>query len=226
MIEEMKNFKVFIFVGHFGSGKTEVAANYALELKKFCEKINIIDMDIINPFFRTADFRDLFNANGIDVVTSPFAGSNLEIPALPPNIPLVLNEDGSKTILDVGGDDLGARVLSCYKENIKALKYRVYCVINIRRPDTDSPAKIKSIIGRIEETSGLKVDALVNNTNLAGETSICDIIEGQDIIGKVSEETGIPIAFICTDEHVLKELPEAIGTDTLIHKNKIALPWD
>ena len=226
MINEFRDYKTYIFVGHFGSGKTEVAANFALELAKHSDKINIIDMDIVNPFFRTVDFRNYFNAVGIKVIASKYAGSNLDMPAIPQNIPLVLSELDSRTILDVGGDETGARILSTYSEDILMQNYRAYCVVNIRRPGTNSPEKIKLMLQQIQASSKIKISALVNNTNLSHETTVMDVVQGQEMLEPVAFELGIPIAFICTNENIVNELPKSIIGNKLIHKIKVGLPWE
>ncbi len=226
MISEFRNFKVYIFAGHFGSGKTEVAVNFALELKKYVQRINIIDMDIVNPFFRTVDFTHHLSRLNINVVASRYAGSNLEMPSIPHNIPFLLNEKNSRTILDVGGDDIGARILAGYREYIITHKHRVYCVINVHRPGTDSPRKIESMIRQIEETSKIRVTALVNNSNLSLETDAKHIIEGQSILEQVSRQLNIPVAFTCANEHLLGQLPQSIGKNILIHKIKVMHPWE
>jgi hypothetical protein len=226
MENEFRGCKIFIFTGHFGSGKTEAAVNFALKLKEYAENIDIVDLDIVNPFFRTVDFRNLLVKKNINVISSQFAGSNIEIPAVPLNLPIVLNKPDSKTILDVGGDDTGARILHVYKEYIVTQEYIMYCVINIRRPETNSVENIKNTIRRIELSSGIKVSALVNNTNLSNETRVEDIIEGHAVIEEVSKELDIPIAFICAEQKTLEQLPDSIKTDRLVHRLKSVLPWE
>ncbi len=226
MLEEFRVYKIYVFTGHFGSGKTETAVNFALKLRDFHKKINIVDMDIVNPFFRTVDFRFELEDNGINVIASRYAGTNIESPALPREILPALNENGSRTILDVGGDDIGARVLSGYREHILGFPNRVYCVVNIRRPETNTPEKIIKTIRQIEESSGIKISALVNNTNLSSETQAEDVVEGQNILREVSKKKGIPIAFICADEKVIKGLPSVLRQSSLTHKVRITLPWE
>ncbi len=225
MLKEFREYKIYVFVGHFGSGKTETAVNFALKLRDFEKKINIVDMDIVNPFFRTVDFRPDLEDSGINVIASRYAGTNIESPALPREILTALNEDGSRTILDVGGDDIGARVLAGYREHILGFPNRIYCVVNIRRPETNTPEKIIKVISQIEESSGIRVTALVNNTNLADETQVEDVVEGQQMLNKVSIQKGIPIAFICADEKIIDVLPGAMRQSSLTHKVRNTLPW-
>lgn len=226
MLKELKNYQTYIFTGHFGSGKTETAVNFALELKNYSQKINIVDMDIVNPFFRTADYKIYLDAVGINVIASEYANSNLDIPAIPQNISLILSNYDNRTVLDVGGDDIGAKILSTYREYIQIRKCRTYCVVNIRRPETDSPERIESMIQKIEKASNIKIDALINNTNLANETSVEDIIEGQEILQCVSRQMEVPIAFVCANEHMAKRLPEYMVDNVLVHKIRITLPWE
>lgn len=220
------NNKVFVFVGHFGSGKTEVAANFALELKGYTEKVNIIDMDIVNSFFRAVDLKSCLNSQGISVVASQFAGTNLEIPSIPQNIPLILNEPNSKTILDIGGDHVGARILGSYREYIVDKEYQMYGVVNVRRSGTDTIQKIRAMIEQIEQVSKLKINALINNTNLVDETTAEDIVQGFKVLEQVSNELNIPIAFSCVNETLLSQVKELIPSEILIHRIKVVLPWE
>ncbi len=218
--------RINIFTGHFGSGKTEVAVNYALMLSKMGFKTAIVDMDIVNPYFRTADIKDFLRENGILPITPVYANTNVDVPALPAEINMIFENKEYTAVLDVGGDDLGVRVLSRYKNDIINESHDVFCVINTKREMTGSVEKIKSMIKEIENSSGLKITGLVNNTNLLFETKIEDLIDGQSIIKEVSDELEIPISFISSflDEDLLSVEFEA---DYLFQMNKkILLPWE
>jgi len=225
MISEFNNNKLFIFVGHFGSGKTETAANFAIELKKHTHKVNIIDLDIVNPFFRTEDLREQLERKGIRVISSCFAGTNIEIAALPANIPIAIEEKDSKTILDIGGDDIGAKILSTFRDYILPQQYKIYCVVNMFRPYTDSEEKIIKMVEYIENSSRLKISAFINNTNLSDETTVEDILESQKRLESVSEKLNIPISFICANKNVALKIGEVIKQSVIIHNLEVGLPW-
>lgn len=225
MLGEFKSSKLFVFVGHFGSGKTETAANFAVELKKYTPKVNIIDLDIVNPFFRTEDLRRKLEANGITVIASAFAGTNVEISSIPANIPIAIDEKGSKTILDIGGDDIGAKILSGFRESILSHNARIYCVVNTFRPYTDTDKKIIKMVEYIEKSSRLKVSALVNNTNLCDDTSVRDILESQKIIENAAERLNIPIPFVCVNQSLAGKVGKALKQDIIVHKIRVEIPW-
>ena len=132
---------LYIFTGHFGSGKTEVAVNFALDLKrtKPDAKVALIDMDIINPFFRSADARGILEKNGIVVETMLYANTNVDAPALTGRMASIIEDRSSYVILDIGGDDLGARACGYYADIINNRPHTVYFVMNPFRPFTAEP---------------------------------------------------------------------------------------
>jgi len=221
----MFNKRVLIFTGHFGSGKTEVAVNCAMKLAEQ-HKTAIMDFDIVNPYFRTADAKEVLQQRGINIVTTVYANTNVDVPAVPPEgNSLFINKD-QKVVLDVGGDDIGARALSAFKEQIQSDEHEMYFVINVRRPMTDSAEKIEEIINEIQLSSRLNVTALVNNTNILKSSTGEEIIEGQRIIQRVSEKLGIPIAFTSGFHDALSNVREKITGEVLEMEKFIKLPWD
>ncbi len=218
--------RISIFTGHFGSGKTEIAVNYTLRLAERHPKTAIVDFDIVNPFFRTADVRKSLEDKGIRVITPTYANTNVDVPSLPPEINMLFEDREYRVVFDVGGDDLGAKVLSRYNESILQDDYEMYFVINTRRPMTFSEKGIEEMILDIEASSQLKVNRLVNNTNLLGETTAGDIMEGMKIIAGVSGRLGIPVGFISGMRPVLEQLPADAGVPVLGLDKYIKLPWD
>lgn len=178
--------KTNIFVGHYGSGKTEVAVNYAIK-----NKVDVIaDLDTVNPYFRTNDVKKQLESNNIKVVSPYYAGTNVDIPSLPPEIYSLFSGE-TRAVLDVGGDDDGAAVLGRFKGYLKEEETDVFFVINVYRPETDTVEKIIEMIHLIEEASRLKVTALINNSNLMELTSYENIEKGEKIVRETSEKTGI-----------------------------------
>jgi hypothetical protein len=218
--------RISIFTGHFGSGKTEVAINYALKLSERYGKTAIVDFDIINPFFRTADAKNALEDRGVRVFVPKYANSNVDVPSLPLEINMLFENKDYRVVFDVGGDDLGAKVLSRYNAEILGDDSEMYFVINTRRPMTLSDMGIEEMIRDIEESSRLKVDWLVNNTNLLGETTPEIIREGGEIIKQVSENLGIPVGFISGMSGVLGRAGEWSGADRLYMEKHITLPWE
>lgn len=218
--------RITIFTGHFGSGKTEVAVNYAFQTAQSGKKTAIVDMDIVNPFFRTADARRELEAKGIKVVAPMYANTNVDVPSLPPEINTMFEDRSWHVVLDVGGDDLGARVLGRYNGQIAAEDYEHYFVINTRRPMTRNAEEIEAMIMEVQSSSRLRVDKLVNNANLLG-TSTSEILdEASAIIGEVSKKLSIPVGFISGMEEVLNGYNGNSGTERLVLEKFIKLPWD
>lgn len=220
--------RINIFTGHFGSGKTEVAVNSALNLAEANYKTTIVDFDIINPFFRTADAKEVLERHNIQVILPMYANTNVDVPALPPQIYSVFQNKNNKVILDVGGEDLGAKAVSRFKEEILGDDYEMYFVINTKRIMTDSPEKIIDMIALIEQGANIKVTKLINNSNLLGETTPEIILEGNRIISIASEEIGIPIAITAGMEDVMRELTsdQLSGSEILSMRKQIDLPWN
>lgn len=218
--------RITIFTGHFGSGKTEVAVNYAFQLAKAGKKTAIVDLDIVNPFIRTADVRNELEENGIKVITPTYANTNIDVPSLPAEISSLFDDKSYCVVLDVGGDDLGAKVLSRYNEEITADEYIHYFVINTRRPMTRTADEIEEMIREIQASANLRVDKLVNNANLLGATSPEIIGEASVIISEVSSRLSIPVGFISGMDEVLREYKGDPGVERLYLEKFIMLPWN
>ncbi len=220
--------RVNIFTGHFGSGKTEVAVNYALKLAQADFKTAIVDFDIVNPYFRTADAREELEKNNIWVILPMYANTNVDVPAIPPEIYSLFQKKEYKAVLDVGGDDLGAKAVSRFKEEILSDDFEMFFVINTRRGMTDTPEKILEMIKIIEYSANVNVTKLVNNSNLLEETTPEIILEGNRIISKVSEKLGIPIGMTAGMQEVINQLDsrQLSGSELLPLTKQIHLPWN
>lgn len=194
--------KVSIFLGAYGSGKSEIAVNFALyltdkEQNSDYSSVVLADLDIINPFYRSLDAKTILNASNIHVISPQFANTNVEAPALPSEIYSVFDREGVRAVLDIGGDDLGARVVASLKNKICAVSFVVYMVVNMNRPFTDSKENILIMLRGLEDAAGLKVDGLINNTNLLSLTVQEDLISANRILTEISDETGIQLCFCC-----------------------------
>jgi Ni2+-binding GTPase involved in maturation of urease and hydrogenase len=220
--------RINIFTGHFGSGKTEVAVNYALKLAEADFKTAIVDFDIINPYFRTADAKETLENKNIRVLLPRFANTNVDIPAIPAEVYSLFQDKTYKVVLDVGGEDLGAKAVSRFKEEITSDDYEMFFVINTKRGMTDTPEKIYEMIAIIEDSANIKVTKLVNNSNLLEDTTPEIILQGNEIISEVSSKTGIPIAFTAGMEQVVNVFnsQQLSGSEILSMRKQIFLPWD
>ena len=200
--------RINIFVGHFGSGKTEMAVNYAMMKAKSGKKVTIVDCDIVNTYFRTLDAKDELEKAGVKVIAPLFANSNLEMQMLPPDVLSVFEDKEREIVFDVGGDEDGAVVLGSYRHLFEREGYRMFFVINARRPLTANDEDTIEYMIDIEKASRLTITNLVNNTNLAGETEIEDILFGDDVVKKIADRTHIDYTYVGVADGLEKKLPE------------------
>lgn len=202
--------QVTAFVGHYGSGKTEVALNFAKELKKEYDKVCIIDMDIVNPYFRTKDAQAQMEEAGIRVIASEFAGSNVDIPTLPPEVHAIFDDPSYKYVLDIGGDEDGAIVLGGFARRLSQMDYDMFCVLNQRRPMTATPQEAADYIREIEAASRLSCTGLVNNTNLSWETTPEIVAQSVPYAQETAILTGKPVVMTTATQEVAAQLEGTI----------------
>ena len=186
--------RLTILCGHYGSGKTNVAVNIAAELKKSCDTVTVADLDIVNPYFRTKDSQDFFAEQGIRLICSPYANSNVDIPALPQEMYAITDDRSMTAVLDIGGDDRGALVLGRLAPKILAEgDYEMLMVINCYRPLTRDAASTLEVMREIEYAGGIRFTGLVNNSNLGAVTTAEDILASQGYAEEVSRLSGLPL---------------------------------
>lgn len=217
--------RIHVIVGHYGSGKTEFAINYALSLKKQYETVYLVDLDIVNPYFRTNDERATLEKLGITVIASPYASSNVDVPSLPSDIYRVFADKNAAVVFDVGGDDDGAIALGRYKQYFDAEPTEVLFVINVFRPMTKDATMICEMIANIETVSRQKITGLVNSSNLAGLTTAAELLKGQIVTDEAAEKTGIPCKFAVGLPEVLQELPKDFSSPIFSIKRFMALKF-
>lgn len=218
--------KFHIFSGHFGSGKTEVALNFAIKLKKAGKKVTIVDFDIVNPYFRTNDASKILEENGIKLVVNNYASTNLDMPTVPLNIMSVFDSDDDVVIFDVGGDDDGALALGQYRQYFEKQGYYMHFVVNTKRPLTETAEDFIEMKERIEAASRLKFTDIYNNTNLGNITDENTLLSNYDEIKKLSKLMGIPISKNCGIKKALLNIPENLK-DTIFEMNiNIPKPWE
>lgn len=217
--------RINIIVGHYGSGKTEFAVNFAIELKKKYQKVYIVDLDIVNPYFRTNDVKKQLKEYGINVIASEYASSNVDVPALPSEIFRVFCDSDAACVFDVGGDDDGAIALGRYKQYFDKEDYNMYFVINTFRPLSAKSDDIITLIYDIETSSRLKVTGLINNSNVSHLTEAKDVIKGQQIVKEVSDLTGLDIAYTSGLESVIKDIKNSLISKPFYVKRYLMLDF-
>lgn len=199
--------RVLLFAGHYGSGKTNIAVNLAFYLKKFYERVTIADIDIVNPYFRTEDSRRELEAADIRLISSPFASSNVDLPALPQEVYSIVDDRGMRAIVDVGGDDRGALALGRWRDAIlEEDDYEMLFVVNRFRPLTRDTASTLEVMHEIEAASRMPFTAIVNNSNLGNETSAQDVLSSRAYAEELCRATGLPLRMTAVSESLYPEL--------------------
>ncbi len=217
---EIGRNSVIMLTGDYGCGKTNLAVNLALRLAEK-GKTSIVDMDTVNPYFRSADFGELFSARGINAVFPQYANTNLDIPVLNFDLESVIS-DSDFTIIDVGGSDAGAYPVGRYESLFKSLgeKLEMLYVFNMYRLCERSADKVAETLCEIESACRLKCTGLVNNSNLGAETTPSVIAQSAEFAEKVAEKTGLPIKFTCVTEN------EKTDETHLPVSRLVTLPWE
>ena len=199
--------RITIFSGHYGSGKTNIAVNFAIKLKKEYEKVAIADIDIVNPYFRTKDSEELLKEKGIKLICSSYANSNVDIPALPQEIYSVTDDKSVHAILDVGGDERGALALGRLVPKIKEENdYDMFFVVNTFRPLTKDVSSIYEVMQEIEGACKLKFTGVINNSNLGLETTKEDVLSSIKIVEEFCKKVNIPLKFTTVSESLYDKL--------------------
>ena len=200
--------RVTLFAGHYGSGKTNVAVNYAMHLSDLGLSVVIADLDVVNPYFRTKDSEAELKAHGISLISSDYAGSNVDFPALPGALYSLFDDRSRYAVLDIGGDDRGAFALGRYRDMMLSEdNYDMLLVINMYRPLTKTPELCVEIKEEIEEAAGIKFTGIVNNSNLGIETTVADVEASFDYANTVSLLTGLSVVMTTVMEGL--EVPNA-----------------
>jgi len=219
--------KVTLFLGNYGSGKTEVAVNYALHQAAGAPSwsIALADLDLVNPYFRSREPRDLLEAAGVRVILPDREYHDADLPILVPEVRAALTASTAHVILDVGGDDAGARVLGALTDALPEGSYQALMVLNGNRPFTSDVAGIKRIRSDIERAGRIQIGGLVSNTHLMEETTVGTILAGYRLAKEASRATGLPLEFVCAPATMVAEVAAAIGEPVLPIVRYLAPSW-
>ncbi len=213
-----------ILTGHYGSGKTSIAVQYALRLREAGKMVSICDLDIVNPYFRSTDHRAELEAAGVCLVTSQFAGSNLDIPALPKELYAAIADKSGYAVLDVGGDDRGAVALGRYVPDlVDEGDYEMLFVANFFRPLTKTAEDALQVLREVEAACGMRATALVNNSNLGAETTAQDVLGTLDRMEHFARLSDLPIAFTSVSKRLKEQLNNQIEHPFWMNFSKINL---
>jgi CobQ/CobB/MinD/ParA nucleotide binding domain. len=214
----MKFKRLTLMAGHYGSGKTNIAVNLAMMLKREGEDVVIADLDIVNPYYRTKDSEEELKAAGIPLISSEYANSNVDVPALPQELYSIVDVKSRYAIVDIGGDDRGALALGRYTPFIlEENDYDMLLVINKYRPLTPDTASTLEVMREIEAAGGLPFTGIVNNSNLGRETTPEDVIASDAYAKDIAAATGLPIRMTTVKAEIAGAVAEVLSDVVPLH---------
>ncbi|MBR4120828.1 MAG: hypothetical protein IKT95_03640 [Spirochaetales bacterium] len=195
--------RVTLFCGHYGSGKTNLAVNYALSLRRKGLEVSLADLDIVNPYFRSKDSAAILEAAGVRVIALPFANSSVDLPSLPSSAYSLVQDRSRYAVLDIGGDDRGAYALGRFVPYIlEENDYDMFCVVNFYRPLTTTPQEALAVLREIEGACGLAFTGIVNNSNLGAETTAESIRATSAKAEELCRMTGLPLVATTAEKSI------------------------
>ena len=195
--------RVTLFCGHYGSGKTNLAVNYALDLRKKGLEVTLADLDIVNPYFRSKDSAAQLEAAGVRVIALPFANSSVDLPSLPSSAYSLVQDRSRYAVMDIGGDDRGAYALGRFVPYIlEENDYDMFCVVNFYRPLTTTAEEALAVLREIEGACGLVFTGIVNNSNLGAETTAQSIEATSAKVEKLCRMTGLPLVATTAEKSI------------------------
>ncbi|RPH50316.1 MAG: cobalamin biosynthesis protein CbiA [Desulfobacteraceae bacterium] len=217
---------IIIIAGNYGSGKTEISINLAVQRKLDGIDVSVADLDLVNPYFRTREARKQLSELGIGVILPPDKYLQADLPILTPAVAGLIRKPSRLTILDVGGDKVGVTVLAALADSLDGKKYRMLQVINPFRPFTDSLKGCVKMRGEIEKASGMTISGIIGNANLIDETTADIVYEGYDFVSMVSGETGLPLEFIAVSSRLSGEMDmDRFSCPVLKLNRQLVPPW-
>lgn len=199
--------RITLFAGHYGSGKTNIAVNWAFRLRNEGKEVTIADLDIVNPYFRTKDSEKELKAAGIPLISSAYANSNVDLPALPQELYSLVQRYDRYAVMDIGGDDRGALALGRYTPFIlEENNYEMVFVANFYRPLTTTPEEALDVMREIEAASGIPFTAIANNSNIGWDTTPEDVLKTKPKAERLKELSGLPVIMTTAEEKVAEKL--------------------
>lgn len=220
----LPNKRIVLLAGHYGSGKTNIAVNIAVSLKKQIDAVSLADLDIVNPYFRSKDSLDELTANGIRFIGSDYANSNVDIPALPAEMYSIVHDREQTVVIDVGGDDRGALALGRLAPSIlEENDYEMWMVINGYRPLTRTAEDTAEVMREIEAAAHMTFTGIVNNSNLGADTTAQDVLDSIPYAEQTAALTGLPVKMTTVDASLYDVLAPQIPNLFPLHLQRRAV---
>jgi hypothetical protein len=217
---------IIVVVGNYGSGKTEVTINLAIERKKAGIEVRVADLDLVNPYFRTREARKILTDLGIDLVLPPEDMLYADLPLLNPMVAGMIRQPAALTIIDVGGNDAGATVLSALAEAFRGKQCHTLQVVNPMRPDTDTIAGCLKVRRQIEAAARMPINGLVGNANLIDETTAADVYRGVEFVQRLARESALALRFVTVAAELLPQIDvQRIPCPVLTIHRQLLPPW-
>lgn len=223
-MEQIKG--IVVIVGNFGSGKTEVSINLAVSQRRAGVNVKIADLDLVNPYFRTREARKPLSELGIEVVLPDEKYLQADLPILSPAVAGLIRQPSDLTLIDVGGNDVGATVLAALADSFRNKQVHMLQVVNPLRPFTDTIESCLKIRNDIERASKMAINGIIGNANLIDETSVDDIYNGYDFMKALSSKSQLPLEFITASVELLPELDIGrFSCPVLSIERQLVPPW-
>lgn len=204
--------RLTLFAGHYGSGKTNIAVNYALFLIGKGKRVILGDLDIVNPYYRAKDSQRELEQAGVRVIASAYANTNVDVPAIPQEMYALTEDKTTFAVMDIGGDDRGALALGRYVPAIaEENDFDMLFVFNASRPLTRKAEDAMIIMHEIESACSLAFTGIVHNTNLGRETKPETVLRAIPELARLSEKSGLPVRFTAAREDIAEQLPDSVG---------------
>jgi len=217
---------IVIIVGNYGSGKTEVSINFAVDRKRAGLDVRIADLDLVNPYFRTREARKQLSELGIEVVLPPEKYMQADLPILSPVVAGMIRRPNQLTLLDAGGNDVGVKVLAALGDALRGRKVHVLQVVNPLRPFTETIEGCLKIRDEIEKASKLSISGIIGNANLIDETTVEHIYSGYDFVLKLSKKSGLSLKFITVSNELMPKIDmKHFACPVLLIERQLVPPW-
>jgi hypothetical protein len=198
-----------VVTGHYGSGKTNLSINLALDLTRRYDEVTLVDLDIVNPYFRSSDYAAGLVGRGVRVISPTFAGTTLDTPSLSGAVHGAFDTEGA-VVFDVGGDDVGATALGRYAKEIAAIDHQLLYVINRYRNLTGEPAEAAALLPEIESACHLRATGVVNNSHLKDDTTLETILGSMEFAHETATLLGLPLVFTTVPQRLLSGEPDEL----------------